>query len=227
MKRLFDIFASGLAIAILSPLLLAVIVILRFTGEGEIFYRQQRIGRGGRMFDILKFATMLKNSPNMAGGDITSGNDPRVLPVGRVLRKTKINELPQLFNIFNGDMSIIGPRPLTKRVAALFPAEQWAIINQLRPGLSGIGSIVFRDEERMLDSFDDRTKIYSEVIAPYKAALEIWYSQRQSFWLDLKLITLTVAAVFKPDLDVQRFFSDLPPPPPELMALKHRASAAA
>src|SRR5471032_1077079 len=99
LKRLFDILASGAALLVLSPLCIPIIVILRFTGEGEVFYRQTRIGRGGKPFSILKFATMRKNSAQMAGGDITIGNDPRILPVGGILRKTKINELPQLYNI--------------------------------------------------------------------------------------------------------------------------------
>ena len=114
MKRFFDIVLSGLAILCLSPLLIPVVIILKLTGEHYIFYTQERIGLGGKPFGLLKFATMLKNSPNMGAGDITTHNDPRVLPFGRILRKTKINELPQLFNIFLGDMSIIGPRPLTE-----------------------------------------------------------------------------------------------------------------
>src|SRR6266700_5527063 len=125
MKRVFDIIASGLAVVALSPLLLPVMLILRLTGEGKVFYAQERVGLGGRRFRILKFATMLENSPNLPGGDITVGRDPRILPVGRVLRDTKLNELPQLFNILLGDMSIIGPRPLTPRVASLFPASYW------------------------------------------------------------------------------------------------------
>ncbi len=226
MKRLFDFLASLVAVLLLSPILLPVIIALRFSGEGEIFYRQVRIGRRGREFGILKFATMLKDSPNMAGGDITTGNDPRVLPFGHFLRKSKINELPQLFNILLGDMSIIGPRPLTPRVAAMFSDEHWRTIADLRPGLSGIGSIVFRDEERLFGVAEDRQKAYAEVIAPYKAALERWYAQHQSFGLDLKLILLTALAVLRPELDAARYLDDLPAPAPALIDLRRRAGLA-
>jgi len=227
MKRLFDFLAAAVALIVLSPILVPVLLALRFSGEGEIFYRQERLGRGGRPFSILKFATMLKDSPNMSGGDITTGNDPRVLPFGRFLRKSKINELPQLFNVLLGDMSIIGPRPLTPRVAAMFTEAHWRTVAGLRPGLSGIGSIVFRDEERLFAVADDRQKVYAEVIAPYKAALERWYAEHQSFALDIKLILLTILAVLQPDMDVTRHLDDLPAPSPELTALRQRSAGLA
>jgi len=215
-KRAFDILASLFAIIVLSPLLLPVIIILKFTGEGHIFYAQERVGRGGQHFKILKFATMLKNSPNMAGGDITVGRDPRVLPFGHFLRKTKINELPQLFNILRGDMSVIGPRPLTPRVAALFPPQHWLNVRELRPGLSGIGSIAFRDEEKLLNAAEDRERAYKELIVPYKMALEDWYGRNQSLWIDLKLILFTIVAVLNPLFDVSRAFNNLPSCSPAL-----------
>src|ERR1700733_4783522 len=183
MKRLFDIVASGLATLILSPLLVPLMVLLRLTGEGKIFYAQERVGRGGKPFAILKFATMLENSPNMVGGDITVDKDPRILPMGHFLRATKINELPQLFNVLRGDMSLIGPRPMTARVITLFPPAYAGVIASLRPGLSGIGSIVFRDEEALLRGVTDREKVYGEVIAPYKVALETWYKSRAGLGL--------------------------------------------
>ncbi len=175
MKRFFDIILSGMAILVFSPLLLPVIIILKLTGEHYIFYTQERVGKGGKPFGLLKFATMLKDSPNMGSGDITEKNDPRVLPFGRFLRKTKINEMPQLFNIFLGDMSIIGPRPLTFRNFSYYSEAVQETINSLSPGLSGIGSIVFRDEESILaKSGMDYTEFYKQKIAPYKGALECW-----------------------------------------------------
>ncbi len=218
-KRLIDVAASGLAIAVLCPLLIPVIVVLLLTGEHKVFYRQERIGRGGKPFKILKFATMLENSAAMSGGDITVRNDPRILPFGGILRKTKINELPQLFNILRGDMSVIGYRPLTPRVAALFPAAYWRQIGTLRPGLSGIGSVVFRDEERLLDTAIDRQHFYAEVIAPYKAQLEIWYLKHCSLLLDLKLVWLTAISVVYPKTDAANYFPDLPARPEELRRL--------
>ena len=149
MQRFFDVFFSGLAIVVLAPLMLPIMLILRLTGEGEIFYRQARVGQDGRHFGLLKFATMLKESPNIGPGEITLKDDPRVLPFGKFLRKTKLNELPQLINIFRGDMSVIGPRPQTRRCFDAFPPEAQREIVQVRPGLSGVGSIVFRGEEEL------------------------------------------------------------------------------
>jgi lipopolysaccharide/colanic/teichoic acid biosynthesis glycosyltransferase len=228
MKRLFDILASGMAILVLSPILVPVMIVLRFTGEGEVFYFQRRIGRGGKPFHIWKFATMLKNSPSLSGGDITVANDPRILPMGSFLRKTKINELPQLFNILFGDMSVIGPRPLTARVAALFPPEHWQAVANLRPGLSGIGSIVFRDEEGLLSGVTaNRDAVYAEAIVPYKSVLEKWYARRQGLGIDLMLIWLTIAAVLHFGPPPEKVFFDLPPPPEALLKLRAAAKEAA
>ena len=113
MIRFFDIVFSLLGILFLGPLLIPISILLLFTGEHKVFYKQNRVGKCGKIFGLLKFATMLENSPNLPGGDITSGNDPRVLPLGKFLRKTKLNELPQLVNIILGDISLVGPRPLT------------------------------------------------------------------------------------------------------------------
>ena len=220
MKRLLDIVLSGLALTVLSPLFLPIMLALRLTGEGELFYRQQRLGRGWQPFGILKFATMLKDSPNMAGGDISSRNDPRILPLGHFLRSTKINELPQLLNIVKGDMSIIGPRPLTPRIAAWYTPEHRAATAHLRPGLSGVGSIVFRDEETLLAGISDRAEVYRTAIVPHKAALERWYAARRSFGLDIKLIVLTVLAVVRPGFDAARRLPGLPAEPAELVALR-------
>ena len=139
MQRLFDIVLSGCAIMLLAPLLVTLIIILRFTGEKEVFFAQSR--ENGKRIKILKFATMLKDSPNIGTGTVTLQDDPRVLPIGKVLRKSKINELPQLFNIFMGDMSIIGPRPQTQRCFEAFPKHLQEVILSVRPGLSGVGSI--------------------------------------------------------------------------------------
>ena len=123
MSRLFDIILSVFALILLIPLFAAISVLLLCTGEGKIFYKQERVGREKKLFKLLKFATMLEDSPNLPGGDITLGNDPRVLPVGRILRKTKINELPQLINILRGELSLVGPRPLTPRNFAMYNQE--------------------------------------------------------------------------------------------------------
>jgi lipopolysaccharide/colanic/teichoic acid biosynthesis glycosyltransferase len=225
LKRSLDLVFASIALLFLSPLLLPTAIILRLTGEGEIFYRQQRIGRGGKRFGVLKFATMLKNSVNMPGGDISSRGDPRILPLGHFLRRTKINELPQLLNIVMGDMSMIGPRPLTPGIAAMFDVEHWQALAHLRPGLSGIGSVVFRDEEWLLEGHADRQEVYRATIVPHKAALERWYAAHQTLGVDLKLMVVTVIAVFRPGLDVTQWFPDLPQPSPDLAALRARALA--
>jgi lipopolysaccharide/colanic/teichoic acid biosynthesis glycosyltransferase len=216
-QRIFDIFFSGLAIIVLSPLLVPIMFTLRFTGEGEIFFRQQRMGRGGEKFGLLKFATMLKDSPNLATGTVTVKNDPRILPIGHFLRKTKINELPQLFNILLGDMAVIGPRPQTQRCFDAFPARSQAEITKIRPGLSGIGSVVFRGEEEMMDAAGDPDAMYDNLIMPYKGLLEEWYVQHRSLWVDTLLTFLTAWVVFPPQsLVVWRLFPNLPAPPEEL-----------
>ncbi len=217
MQRLLDILLSGLALLVLSPLLLPTMLILRLTGEGEVFYTQQRVGRGGKPFGLYKFATMLKNSPNMGTGTVTVKDDPRVLPLGRFLRKTKINELPQLLNIFRGDMSVVGPRPQTQRCFNAFPPESQAEIIKVRPGLSGIGSIVFRDEEELMHASKEPERFYDEVIMPYKGALEEWYVANQGLWTYLACIFVTAWVVLFPKSTLAwRVFRGLPAVPAEL-----------
>ena len=217
MQRFFDIVFSGIALILLSPLLLPLMFILRVTGEGEVFFPQSRVGRGGKHFKLYKFATMLKDSPNMGTGTVTVKNDPRVLPMGGFLRKTKINELPQLINIFNGNMSVIGPRPQTQRCFDAFPLSSQNEIIKVRPGLSGIGSIIFRNEEDMMHANNDPDKFYDEIVMPYKGSLENWYVSNQSIGSYFGLIGLTVWVVLSSNSGlVWAIFKDLPEPPTEL-----------
>ena len=215
MKRLMDLVFSGLALIILSPLLVPIAILLKLTGEGEIFYIQPRVGKEGNLFGLIKFATMLKDSPNLAGGDVTTANDPRVLPVGRFLRKTKINELPQLWNILRGEMSIVGPRPLTPLNFSYYPEEIQAELKDMQPGLTGIGSIVFRDEESIIsNSGKIPTQCYQQDIAPYKGELELWYKTNQSLGLDLLLIFFTALVIIAPDSRIyERYLQGLPQQP--------------
>ena len=217
MIRFFDILFSGLAIIILLPFMIPIMIGLKLTGEHDIFYKQPRIGKGGKPFGVMKFATMLRNSPNMAGGVLTQKDDPRILPMGKFLRKTKINELPQLLNIFIGQMSVIGPRPQAKAHYDLYSDEVKASIDTVAPGLSGLGSVAFRDEEDMLNAVEDRDHFHDTVIAPYKGALEVWFVQHRTLGVYFKLIWLTVFAVIKPSSKAWRkAFKDLPPVPEEL-----------
>ena len=214
MQRFFDVVFTFLALLVLSPLVIPIVIILRFSGEGEIFYKQKRVGIKGKPFGLLKFATMLKNSPNLGTGNMTVKNDPRILPLGNFLRKTKINELPQLLNIFLGDMSIIGPRPLTQDHFDIYkPGVQQAIAS-VQPGLSGIGSIVFRTEEEMLHQHKDPKQFYKERISPYKGTLEEWYVNNNSLGTYFTLIFLTVwVVIFSKSKAVWIIFPSLPKPP--------------
>lgn len=217
MIRFFDILFSGLAIIILLPFMVPIMIGLKLTGEHDIFYKQTRIGKGGKPFGVMKFATMLRNSPNMAGGVLTQKDDPRILPMGKFLRKTKINELPQLLNIFVGQMSVIGPRPQAKAHYDLYSDEVKAAIDTVAPGLSGLGSVAFRDEEDMLNAVADRDHFHDTVIAPYKGTLEVWFVQHRTLGVYFNLIWLTVLAVLKPSSKGwRRAFKDLPPVPVEL-----------
>ena len=220
-KRVADVVLSGIAILILSPLLVPIMIALKCTGEHDIFYGQKRIGCGNGYFKIWKFATMLRNSPNMAGGLHTTDKDPRILPMGGFLRKTKINELPQLFNIFLGDMSIVGPRPLVDKTFNPYPDSVKARIYSVRPGLTGIGSVVFRGEEQLLSGVAKRgesmDEFYANVIAPYKGALEMWYLDHFGLWTDCWLIFLTAwVVVFPKSGIVRKVFRDLPEAPREM-----------
>ena len=217
MRRMFDVILSFSALFFLSVLLIPIILILRFTGEGEIFYIQERAGFGGKSFGLYKFATMLKNSPNIGAGEITLRNDPRVLPFGNFLRKTKLNELPQLWNIFIGDMSIVGPRPMVLNTYALYPESVREKLNTVRPGLTGIGSIIFRDEERYLLNHNEPMIFYKEHIIPYKNKLELWFVKNNSFFLYIKIIFVTAWVVIFPSSKMPKWaFKELPKLPESL-----------
>jgi len=220
MQRIFDVVFSGVALIALSPLLLPISLLLRFTGEGEVFFLQERIGKDGRPFKLYKFATMLKNSPNIGTGTVTVRDDPRVLPIGRFLRKSKINELPQLLNILFGHMSIVGPRPQAKRCFNAFPQHLQEIIVKVRPGLSGVGPIVFRAEEEILSDHTDTVDFYDRVIAPYKGQVEAWYIQNISISTYFTVIVVTVWVVVFPTSNIAwRAFKNLPSPPDQLKCL--------
>ena len=212
-KRLFDILFSLFLLIILSPLFCIVCIILRYSSEGEIFYFQERIGHKNTKFKIIKFATMLKDSMNMGSGSITLRNDFRVTGPGKLLRKTKINELPQLINILKGDISIVGPRPLVEETFNAYSNKLRSQIYDVKPGLTGIGSIIFRDEESIISKakFSNPKNYYKNEIAPYKGALELWYQKKRSFLLDIQLILLTAWVVFYPKSKIiYELFNDLP-----------------
>ncbi len=214
LKRIIDILISLIALICLLPIFIPIILLLRFTAEGEVFYFQQRIGLKNSTFKIWKFATMLKNSMNMGTGSITLQNDFRVTKVGRILRKTKLNELPQIFNILIGDISLVGPRPLVINDFNAYPKNIQDVIYNVKPGLTGLGSLIFRDEEKIISENSDQKdphKYYKKHIAPYKGNLELYYQKNKSLLFDIKIIILTAWVIIFPNSRLyEKWFLDLP-----------------
>jgi lipopolysaccharide/colanic/teichoic acid biosynthesis glycosyltransferase len=209
-KRIIDILIATVALILLSPILIPAIIALLLTDEHKVFYFQKRMGYKNRFFSIWKFATMLKNSPNIGTGEITLRNDPRVTSVGKWLRITKINELPQIINVFKGDMSIVGPRPLMEVSFKLYPPEVQEKIYNSPPGMTGIGSLIFRDEEKIVSDAEDPKAMYAKIY-PYKGALELWYQQHASLYTDFMIIFLTAWSILFPKNQlVNKVFKNLP-----------------
>ena len=216
-KRLIDFLLALLAIIIILPLWIPIMILLLLTGEHEVFYLQNRIGFKNRTFKIWKHATMLKNSENMGTGSLTVRNDPRVTKVGHFLRKTKINEVPQVINVLIGDMSVVGARPLMKVDFLKYHEQHQKIVYNTRPGITGIGSIIFRDEEKWISSADDPHQFDKEHIAPYKGELEAWYQNNLTFLTDLKIVFCTAWVILFSESEMPyKIFKGLPPKPESL-----------
>ncbi len=192
-KRAFDILCSFLGLTVLSPVLLVVSVLVAVTSPGGVFFRQERIGKDGKPFRIFKFRSMRKDN---AGLKITTGNDSRITPVGRFLRKSKIDELPQLINVLVGDMSFVGPRPEVADYVNLYTPYQRQVL-LVRPGITGLASIRFRNENDLLTASDDPNRTYVEQIMPRKIDLDLEYIPHASVFYDIKLIFQTFAVVIR------------------------------
>lgn len=193
-KRAFDLFVSLLALAVLSPILLIIAAIVKLTSSGPVFYRQNRVARDARIFQIMKFRSMTADAERRGRG-ITVGGDERVTPAGRILRGTKLDELPQFWNVVKGDMSLVGPRPEIPSYVALYTAEQLGVLS-VAPGITDIASIHYRHEEKLLEGSPDPDELYRRVILPHKLSLNLQYIERMSFALDLKLIAQTIRSIF-------------------------------
>jgi lipopolysaccharide/colanic/teichoic acid biosynthesis glycosyltransferase len=220
-RRGFDILAGGIGLLLLAPLFLVVGLILRFTGDREVFYFQERIGWRNRPFHIWKFSSMRKNSLQTGSKTVTLRNDPRVTPLGRFLRLTKINELPQIINVFLGDMTLVGARPLLPSSFKKYTAEVQSRIYATRPGITGIGSLIFRDEEQLISEVaaqgGEPLEYYQQYIYPYKGLVEMWYQKHLGPLTDLKILFLTFwKIVFSRSELVWSAFPDLPSRPREL-----------
>jgi lipopolysaccharide/colanic/teichoic acid biosynthesis glycosyltransferase len=211
-KRCVDLVLAILLILIISPVLLIVSFLLLIFNNGEVIFFQRRLGLDNKYFYIFKFGTMNKESINLPGGGITLRNDPRVTKIGKILRISKLNELPQLFNVFIGNMSFVGPRPLMQEGYNLFSDDTKEILYKSKPGITGISSIVFRDEEKLVtESGLEPLLYYKNYIFPYKSQLEIWYFKNKSLSVDLLIIILTGIKVIFPKSNLEfKIFKSLP-----------------
>lgn len=193
-KRAFDLLFALALLLVLLPILLVFALLVAFTSSGGAFFRQVRVGRGGNEFRLLKFRTMRRDSE--AQGQLTiGGRDPRITSVGYFLRKTKLDELPQLLNVLKGDMSVVGPRPEVPEYVAMYAPGQRAVLT-VRPGITGLASIDYIDENELLARSADPERAYIEEVMPAKLALDLRYVKERSFLLDLRIILATVGRVF-------------------------------
>jgi lipopolysaccharide/colanic/teichoic acid biosynthesis glycosyltransferase len=195
-KRLFDVVLAILGLVLLAPVLVGAGLVVRLTSPGPVLFRQERIGKGFRPFTIYKFRTMVEEAPRL-GALLTCGDDPRITPVGRLLRKTKIDELPQLVNVLKGDMSFVGPRPEVRRYVEMFRTDYEDILS-VRPGITDLASIAYRDEADVLGQATDPHAEYVERILPHKIRLAKEYRSRSSVCFDIGVILQTLAAIVRP-----------------------------
>ena len=202
MKRFFDLLCSGVGFAVLSPFFVAISILIRLDSPGPVFFRQERIGRRFRPFIIYKFRTM-RFHPKPVGLQITAGGDSRITRIGRLLRNTKIDEWPQLINVLQGHMSLVGPRPEVRKYVEWYK-EDYEKILSVRPGITDVSSITFRNEENVLQGIDDPEQYYVHVLLPKKIRLAQEYIQRASFSYDLKLIFKTLREVIFPSTSTQK-----------------------
>ncbi len=194
-KRLFDVVAAVAGLLVLSPLFALVALAIKLTSRGPVFFRQERVGRDFQPFRIYKFRTMVVDAPKL-GGQITAGRDPRITSIGHLLRKTKLDELPQLLNVLSGEMSLVGPRPEVPKYVEMF-RPQFAEVLSVRPGITDLASVKYRDENEILGQADDPEAAYVNQVLPDKLALATEYVRRASFWFDVRLIFATFWKVLR------------------------------
>lgn len=193
MKRLFDIIVSGCALILLSPIFLIMAIWIKLDSKGAVFYRQMRVGKKNKDFCIYKFRSMYVGSDK--GSLVTiGGHDPRVTYSGYFIRKFKLDEFPQLINVFVGDMSLVGPRPEVRHYVNYWTPEQMHVLD-VRPGITDPASIKFRNENELLEKAKDPEKYYIEVVMQEKIRLYLEYVENTSFWYDIKLIFKTIMVI--------------------------------
>ena len=194
-RRLFDAAASAAGLVVLSPLFALLAIWIKLDSSGPVFYRGERVGKDGRLFRMFKFRSMVRDAAEMGPG-LTARGDPRVTRAGRVLRRTKLDELPQLINVLRGEMSLVGPRPEDPRYVALYSREQRRILS-VRPGMTSLASLKYRDEEDLLWN-DDVDDLYSRFLMPRKLEIDLAYVDTRTAWSDFKVLAMTIAALFRP-----------------------------
>jgi lipopolysaccharide/colanic/teichoic acid biosynthesis glycosyltransferase len=196
MKRIFDIVVSFIGLLILSPLLFVIALLIKLESRGPVFYRGERVGKDGKIFRIYKFRSMIVDADRI-GGSTTSGKDPRVTRLGKVVRKYKLDELSQLINVLVGDMSIVGPRPQVQWAVNTYNEEERRIL-QLRPGITDWASIKFHNEGEIIanSGMADPDEAYLKLIHPEKTRLQLRYLQEHNIWIDMQIISQTVATLF-------------------------------
>jgi lipopolysaccharide/colanic/teichoic acid biosynthesis glycosyltransferase len=195
-KRIFDCGVAALGLILLLPLMAVIALLIKLDSPGSVFFAHERVGRHGRKFKVLKFRTMVQDAPKL-GGAITARHDPRITRIGRLLRTTKLDELPQLWNVLKGEMSLVGPRPEVERYVQLWEPALREQVLSVRPGITGLTQIRYRHEERLLAQQPDPEKYYREVLLPIKLASDAEYVRRRSLLFDLSLLLRTVIALFQ------------------------------
>lgn len=195
-KRLFDLLCSSIGLLLLSPIFILIALAIKIDSRGPVFYRQERVGRGGLIFKIHKFRSMQTKQPANAA-QVTVAGDPRITRVGRYIREWKLDELAQLIDVWQGSMSLVGPRPEVQKYVQAYPGSMKEIVLSVRPGITDLASIHFRNENDLLANQPNPDRVYREVILPKKLELQAEYVRTRSFWLDIRLIYQTMCVIFQ------------------------------
>ncbi len=194
-KRLFDLFFVIPGLIVLAPVFLIIVLLIKLKDGGNVLFKQVRVGKNGELFKVLKFRTMVINAEKL-GNKVTTGNDPRITPIGSVLRKYKLDELPQLINVLKGEMSLVGPRPEVPEYVEFYPEDTKKIVLSVKPGITDIASIEFVNENELLSDSEDPVADYKNKVLPIKLAYNVDYVNGRSMWMDFSLIFKTIAAIF-------------------------------
>lgn len=193
LKRIFDLFSSIIGIILLIPIIVPIIILIKFSSKGPLFFVQKRVGKNFKEFNLYKFRSMVVDAPNL-GPSVTAGDDPRITRVGKIIRRTKIDELPQLFNVIKGDMSLVGPRPEVIKFVNK-KKEDYTIVLSVLPGITDNAAIEYVNEEKIMEQYEDKEEAYVNLVLPEKIILYKYYVNNISFINDIKLILKTLKVI--------------------------------